>query len=141
MGYFANSAEGDAFESLFCRRCIHHTEPDEVKQCAVWMLHLSYNYDQHDEGMLELYPGFDVHGPTLKVLLDTLIVRDKVNGQTCSMFVARADARVTGGDVWCASFRHLQRIEDRNADAPCLLCMVENGVLHASEGQLGSLPC
>lgn len=130
MGYFSNGCEGESFYALNCARCVHDAPPDSKHQCAVWMLHLSHNYDQHDAGMRELYPGVEVHGPTLKLLLDELIVRDKVDGQRCAMFVPRGDLKVTGGDVWCEAFRHHQRIEDRNSGAPCLFCMAESGALH-----------
>lgn len=130
--YFATGTEGEGFEELWCERCIHYAEPDAKKQCAVWLLHLSHNYDQNAEGVKEVYPGFSVHGPTLKMMLAALIACDSTGRQECSMFMPRADARVTGGDVYCSSFRHLQPIEDRNSDAPCLLCLADEGLLHAA---------
>jgi hypothetical protein len=134
MGYFSNGTEGEGFFELWCERCIHNRDPDDKKQCSVWMLHLAHNYDQHAEGMMELYPGFDVHGPTLKALLDELIVeRPNGRGQECSMFVARDDPRAIGGISWCASLRHSQPMEDRNSGAPCLRCLAEEGVLHYAD--------
>lgn len=129
MGYFSNGTEGEGFFSIYCEQCVHYTEPDDPKQCPIWMLHLSHNGDQHTEGMLEFYPGFEIHGPTVKLFLDQLIVRT-TRSQKCAMFVPRADERVNGGTSWCASLRHSQPMEDRNSGAPCLRCLAEEGVLH-----------
>lgn len=131
MGYFPNSDAGFYFEEEFCQKCIHFKLPEDGT-CAVWMLHLSHNYDQHNAGMFELYKEFEIHGPTIKTLLDELIPRDKQGSQHCAMFVPLKAAVVTGGEAWCESFRHTQSIEDRNGGAPCLLCLADDGVIHAA---------
>lgn len=131
MGTFSNGTEGGGFRELWCDRCAHDTHPDSEKQCAVWMLHLAYNSDQHAAYMVG--EGNQLrHGPTLKHLLAWLIHEkaDEMGAQECAMFMPRGDARITGGDAWCESFRHHQRIDERNAGVPCLFCMAENGALH-----------
>lgn len=133
VGSFSNGTEGVGFEELWCERCIHYAEPDAKKQCAVWMLHLCFNSEQHESGMTKPHSGTSMHGPTLKSMLSALIQEKRGGGQECLMFTPRADARVTGGDVYCSAFRHMQPIEDRNSGAPCIVCLAEKGVLHHVE--------
>lgn len=40
MGYFSNGTEGQCYEEQFCEKCVHY------EGCAVWALHLAYNYDE-----------------------------------------------------------------------------------------------
>ena len=41
MGYFSNGAEGRAYMARYCDRCVHQAEG-----CAVWLAHLTCNYDE-----------------------------------------------------------------------------------------------
>lgn len=73
MGYFSNGSEGESYEDRYCSRCIH------VDGCAIWNLHLTHNYDQHDN-------------PTVKAILTVLIPRDtQGRNAECSMFKERPD--------------------------------------------------
>lgn len=90
MGYFSNGTEGEGFVENWCSRCAHWTEPDDTKQCAVWMLHLCYNGDQHKPGLVKITDTLTMHGPTLRELLDDLIREDrKTFAQECTMFLPR----------------------------------------------------
>lgn len=62
MAYFSNGTEGMNFEMQFCARCVHGFDPvsSEMIPCAVWSLHLKYNYAEanNDQSFLhELIPA------------------------------------------------------------------------------------
>lgn len=46
MGYFANGTEGNDYESSYCARCVNNYHD---RGCYVWLLHMLWNYDQHDD--------------------------------------------------------------------------------------------
>lgn len=53
MGYFSNGTEGMAYEAQWCNKCVHQGN------CAVWLLHMLYNYDEcnnKDSMLHELIP-------------------------------------------------------------------------------------
>lgn len=100
--YFSNGSEGSGFESEFCDRCAHQ------ETCTVWLLHLSYNYDQCNDGLKEIVPARTVtvkdgtdeeqpaivaHGPTLRLLLSTLIPARPDGSYECTMFHATKEYR------------------------------------------------
>lgn len=61
MGYFANGTEGEIFQGEYCAKCVH----DLKQNCPIWLLHLTWNYEQ-----------FDGDGEIKKAALDTLIIRE-----------------------------------------------------------------
>lgn len=124
--YFSNGLEGDGFGKNWCSKCAHWTEPDDPKQCTVWMLHLCYNGDQHKPGLVKISDNLTMHGPTLQEMLGDLIRREtRTRGQECTMFLPRYTPLATGGESWCPAFRHHQPMEDRNRGVPCVLCLTE----------------
>lgn len=132
MGYFSNGTEGEGFVDNWCANCAHWTEPDDPKQCTIWMLHLCYNGEQHNSGMVKISKNLSMHGPTLKEMLGDLIRRETATrGQECTMYLPRYTPVVSGGESWCPSFRHHQPMEERNSGAPCLLCLTEGEIAHA----------
>lgn len=68
MGYFANGTEGELYEAEYCNRCVHQDDP-----CAVWLLHLAYNYSGIDD-------------KSMSHALDMLIPRNGVHNDECAMF-------------------------------------------------------
>ena len=44
MAYFSNSTESMDYEEKHCSNCVHQKLDDGG--CAVWLLHLIYNYDE-----------------------------------------------------------------------------------------------
>ena len=91
MGYFANGTEGDAFRCEYCRTCVNNGDSKSDEGCAVWDLHLLFNSDQNKDGMVPLCDGVEVHGPTLAVVLGSLIVRKPGGGQECLMHRPREE--------------------------------------------------
>lgn len=71
MGYFANGTEGKTYEHNVCSRCAHYPKEIDDPFCAVWEIHLLYNYDQD--------------GP-IEGILDALIPRQGVYNGLCAMF-------------------------------------------------------
>ena len=61
MGYFSNGTEGEIYQAEYCEQCIHQGQ-NLMEGCAVWDLHLFYNYDKDDK---------------VPKLLNRLIPRDK----------------------------------------------------------------
>ena len=87
MGYFPNGTSGEMYESTFCTNCAHQKPNDGG--CAVWMLHLVYNYDQFkDEKVANI--------------LDALIPRtaDKLGNEECKMFARKGDRCPETGDMF-----------------------------------------
>lgn len=80
MGYFANGSEGEAYEAMYCRRCVHENDDSG---CAVWDAHLMHNYDECNkpESILHLLIPRGEHGGNLQ----------------CKMFVERG--RSGGGET------------------------------------------
>lgn len=88
MAYFSNGTEGMDYESKYCDRCANNREhPGEPlgddPSCAVWDLHLHYNYTQHRQTEL---------GKAIKHVLASLIPtpKDSVWPGECLMFLERA---------------------------------------------------
>jgi hypothetical protein len=72
MGYFANGSEGANYEHRYCRSC-QNRPTDPEKGCAVWGLHMLYNYEQNKDDGLAAVLGF-------------LIPRDGVRNRECRMY-------------------------------------------------------
>ena len=74
MGYFSNGTEGEMYQEKWCDRCLHRGDDS----CAVWLVHLTHNYDQHKDKIL-------------KLALDTLIPREGIGNGQCRMFLDEAN--------------------------------------------------
>lgn len=74
MGYFSNGSQGMDYAERYCERCIHVDGPDGKSGCAVWLAHMSFNYEECNK-------------PTS--ILDYLIPRskDRLSNEKCRMFV------------------------------------------------------
>jgi len=63
VGYFANGAEGHAYEMAYCSKCTHYKDGENGECCPVWMLHILWNYEQFkntDRAMaLDLFIRYD----------------------------------------------------------------------------------
>ena len=77
MAYFPNGTSGMCYEEQYCSRCTHHDGPDGDSGCAVWLLHLLYNYDHLNDD-----------ANPVRVMLNTLIPEtdDKLGAKQCTMF-------------------------------------------------------
>ena len=80
MAYFSNGSEGEQFREENCDRCVH-----DLKQgCAIWLLHLTRNYEQLKE---------TPDGKAVKEMLNTLIPQDKDGfARKCSLFHSFTEA-------------------------------------------------
>lgn len=88
MAYFANGSEGSCFQSEWCDRCIHERQyrsTGEGAGCRVWLMHLSYCSPSCKPGLVQIPEG-EMHGPTLRLMLDSLIEEDANGRLTCAMF-------------------------------------------------------
>jgi hypothetical protein len=80
MGYFSNSTEGHIFQETYCLHCAHC--PKTIDDgCAVWDIHMFYNYDA-------------VSNPTLHHILSLLIPErtDTPGNEQCAMFYPKEEA-------------------------------------------------
>ena len=77
MGYFSNGSEGEAFQSRLCVKCVHHNNDPDDDACPVWMAHLMFNYDQHNN-------------EAVGHILDVLMPRNGIRND-CAMFISRAE--------------------------------------------------
>lgn len=75
MGYFPNGTEGMIYDEEMCSRCVHQ-KPDDGG-CAVWLLHMIYNYDQLDKGQEKLKTALDILIP---------VGEDGLSNEKCTMF-------------------------------------------------------
>jgi hypothetical protein len=77
MAYFPNGTAGMYYEEQYCSRCVHFRGPDGDSGCAVWLLHLLFNYEQVND---------DDH--PIRVMLNTLIpeTEDKLGAEQCALF-------------------------------------------------------
>lgn len=64
------------YEAQYCDRCVHQNGPDGKSGCAVWLAHMTYNY--------ELCNSKEAG----KVILDMLIPEKDNFAAQCSMFHA-----------------------------------------------------
>lgn len=73
MAYFSNGSEGEFYEANICAHCVHG--PDVEDGCAVWLVHLMFNYEQNTN-------------PDLATTLELLIPRANLPGynEFCTMF-------------------------------------------------------
>lgn len=71
MGYFSNGTEGMDYELRYCDRCVHQNGLDGKSGCAIWMLHLLYNYQECNNE---------------NSMLHDLIPRSTVGNEQCVMF-------------------------------------------------------
>jgi hypothetical protein len=86
MAYFPNGTSGMCYEEQFCSNCVHQNGPDGESGCAIWLLHMLYNYDQCGKGKT---------ARTVKSFLGSLIPesKDGLGAEQCSMFAPKADAQ------------------------------------------------
>ena len=91
MGYFANGTEGDIYEERYCNRCVHRGG------CAVYFLHLDWNYEQHKDDPTSQAKAF---------ALDLLIPRDGIENKQCEMFYPEA-GHATAQGIIAEAYRRL----------------------------------
>ena len=80
MAYFANSSEGEYYESMYCHRCVHFGEIGEG--CPVLKLHSLWDYEARGGDKLTAAPTARVK----RIALDTLWPREGVHNGQCKMF-------------------------------------------------------
>lgn len=85
MAYFPNGCAGMDYEERYCVRCVHHDGPDGDSGCAIWLLHMLYNYDHVND---------DEH--PVRVMLNTLIpeTKDGLGAEQCTLFHAKNEEEV-----------------------------------------------
>ena len=73
--YFSNGSEGMDFQARWCDRCLHDKEYRDTGEgpgCAVWAVHILYNYEDKVSGVLdELIPR----------------TKDRLSNEECRMFI------------------------------------------------------
>lgn len=90
MGYFANGSEGEAYFCYYCRTCRNNGDDISDEGCAVWDLHLSFNYDAASDEWTK-HDSPSLHGGTLRAVLDSLIPRIGGVNQQCLMYRPREE--------------------------------------------------
>jgi hypothetical protein len=90
MGYFANGSEGEAYFCYYCRTCRNNGDEKSEEGCAVWDLHLTWNYDAVKDEWTK-YDDPPLHGTTLRAVLNSLIPRVNGVNQQCLMYRPREE--------------------------------------------------
>jgi len=85
MGYFSNGTEGMRYEEEYCEKCIHYGTmglDDCGDTCAVWDLHMQYNYEECNKP---------------ESFLHVLIPHKDGQNEQCRMFIERPAPKFCDG--------------------------------------------
>jgi hypothetical protein len=64
MAYFPNGSSAEDYQCKYCDRCQHWPENPDHGECAVWLAHILYSYEEcnNDQSILNILIPEDENG-------------------------------------------------------------------------------